>query len=119
MAGKTIKYKGFTIKVSPNPEDGDWIAELFKRGDTEGFMPSWGPTAAIALERAKAGADKVIAALKRGDMTRIAWSRRARTGRTLVWHCRNRNCGLWHHPIRSTTRPWCERCGRLLHPRDL
>lgn len=61
-----VEYKGFTIKLIE--EDGDWVAEISRRGDREGYMSSFGVNKESALSRAKEAIDKII-----GTITRKAY----------------------------------------------
>src|ERR1017187_3592555 len=52
-----LEYRGHTIKVFY--EDGDWIAEIAKIGDSEGRMPQFGLQKEVAIKRAKEAIDKM------------------------------------------------------------
>jgi hypothetical protein len=56
---KPVSYRGHTITLSF--EDGDWIAKIAKVGDREGRMPEFGLQREVALSRAKAAIDRMIA----------------------------------------------------------
>ncbi|HEY5268028.1 MAG TPA: hypothetical protein VII94_02745 [Candidatus Saccharimonadales bacterium] len=57
------EYKGFKIKVFE--EDGDWIAEISKDGDSEGYMSTEGLTKPSAIHKAKEVIDKIVKAITR------------------------------------------------------
>ncbi len=60
-----IEYKGFNIKIFEELGSGDWIAEISKDGDTEGYMSTDGLTKASAIHKAKETIDKIVKAITR------------------------------------------------------